>query len=131
MYFFVEEIAAVPLLTLEDRFQIPLPLGQSGLLVELRQRNTDPGVSLLSDDQIQIDSGLLPDQEVLSVHLRHCGEFQLDVFNPREGGGLEHLASYLIYRQNPQSSTPVEENIEQVIDDSSVGIDTKNRKSEN
>jgi len=77
---------------------IRLP-GRDHVVAELRRRNTALSVcgreSVQSQDADDDDDD---DGRVLNVSLPEFTEYLLDVFEPRPGGGLEHVQTYAISR---------------------------------
>lgn len=50
-------------------------------------------------DRLQSDKR--GDEDVFTVRLPECGEYQMDVFRPKNEGGLEHVGTYSIVRREP------------------------------
>jgi len=72
---------------------IRLP-GRDHVVAELRRRNT--ALSTCGRESVQSSSD--DDGRVLDVSLPQFTEYLLDVFEPRRGGGLEHVQTYAIRR---------------------------------
>lgn len=72
---------------------IRLP-GRDHVVAELRRRNT--ALSTCGRESVQSTED--NDGRVLDVSLPQFTEYLLDVFEPRRGGGLEHVQTYAISR---------------------------------
>jgi len=72
---------------------IRLP-GRDHVVAELRRRNT----ALSTCGRESVQSSENDDGRVLDVSLPQFTEYLLDVFEPRRGGGLEHVQTYAISR---------------------------------
>jgi len=72
---------------------IRLP-GRDHVVAELRRRNT--ALSTCGRESLQLEED--DDGRVLGVSLPEFTEYLLDVFEPRAGGGLEHIQTYAISR---------------------------------
>ena len=72
---------------------IRLP-GSENVVAELRRKNTVLSMCGLENLQSEEDD----EGRVLNVSLPEFTEYLLDVFEPRPGGGLEHIQTYAISR---------------------------------
>jgi len=81
------------LVVANENVVIRLP-GREHVVAELRRKNTVLSVSGKEALQSQQDD----DGQVLNVSLPEFTEYLLDVFEPRPGGGLEHIQTYAINR---------------------------------
>ena len=82
------------LVTADETVVIQLP-GREQVVAELRRKNTvlsTCGPEYLQSDQDDDDG------RILNVSLPEFTEYLLDVFEPRPGGGLEHIQTYSIRR---------------------------------
>jgi len=84
------------LVVADENVVIRLP-GLEHVVAELRRKNTAPSMS--GRDSLQADHD--DDGRVLNVSLPEFTEYLLDVFEPRPGGGLEHIQTYAISRVAP------------------------------
>ena len=75
---------------------IRLP-GRDHVVAELRRRNTP--LSAAGREQVRSEED--DDGRVLSVTRLEFSEYLLDVFEPRPGGGLEHVQTYAVSRVPP------------------------------
>ena len=72
---------------------IRLP-GREHVVAELRRKNTV--LSTCGRENLNLEED--DDGRVLNVSLPEFTEYLLDVFEPRPGGGLEHIQTYAISR---------------------------------
>jgi len=77
----------------DENVTIQLP-GREQVVAELRRKNTV--LSTCGRETLQCEDD--DDGRVLNVSLPEFTEYLLDVFEPRPGGGLEHIHTYAISR---------------------------------
>jgi len=81
------------LVVADENVVIQLP-GREHVVAELRRKNTV--LSTCGRESLQSEKD--DDGRVLNVSLPEFTEYLLDVFEPRPGGGLEHIQTYAISR---------------------------------
>ena len=81
------------LVVADENIVIRLP-GSENVVAELRRKNTVLSTCGLEDVNSEEDDY----GRVLNVSLPEFTEYLLDVFEPRPGGGLEHIQTYAISR---------------------------------
>jgi len=88
-----EDSNVTELVVVDNNVSIRLP-GREHVVAELRRKNTVLSTSGPESLQSEQDE----DGRVLNVSLPEFTEYLLDVFEPRPGGGLEHIQTYAISR---------------------------------
>jgi hypothetical protein len=58
------------------------------------------------DDVSKLQSVQSGNEQTLTAKLAVCGEYRLDVYEPRDNKGLQHIRTYLINRSQEQSQQP-------------------------
>ena len=81
------------LVVADENVVIRLP-GREHVVAELRRKNTV--LSTCGRENLNLEED--DDGRVLNVSLPEFTEYLLDVFEPRPGGGLEHIQTYAISR---------------------------------
>ncbi len=88
-----EELTLIQLATAKDELQVKLPARKNPLLVELRKKN-----AIEAPEQGQISSSINEYDEIFKVKLPDYGEYRMDIYEQQENGGLLHVVSYEIER---------------------------------
>ena len=102
------EVQASVLTTMMDEVEVRVPiLGDQQLRAELTRKNAH---DLPIKNQVQ--SYTDGESQVFKVKLSDFGEYKLDVFEEKEGGGIEHSAAFFLVKEEPE---PGEEQVRQFV----------------
>ncbi len=99
-----EVVPVIPLTVSGSRIDVQVPVGGEGtakLLAELQRVNAQDGPEVGAVQNL----GRKDKFDVMRVSLPHPGEYKMDVFERNSGGGLEHVCTYQITRDDSLAAT--------------------------